>query len=179
MIFYLLLPFAAVLLVVLQTTLADVLFNGWLTLELTLVLVIYAGFHLDLVKGMIAAFVLGLVFDSVAGAPLGLFALLYLLADLFAFFVSFRIVSEKLYLIAGFALVCSLLESLALVLLYRFAFEIDMLDNMLFVFIPQALLISILSVGFFYAMRRVEGWMYGKTMQSPQRTGTFRISPEA
>jgi rod shape-determining protein MreD len=179
MIYYLLLPFVTILLVVLQTTLSDILFSGWLTLELSLVVVIYAGFRLDLMKGIILAFMMGVVFDCVSGAALGLFTLIYLLIFLLSFFVSLRIVSEKLYLIAGFSLICSLLESLTLILLYHFAFEVDMLNNVFSVFMPQALLISVLSVGFFYAMRKVEGLIYGKTMQPPQRTGTGGISAEA
>lgn len=179
MIFYLLLPFVTIFLVVLQTTLADVFFSGWLTLELSLVVVIYAGFRLDLMKGIILAFMMGFVFDCVSGATLGLFTLIYLLVFLLSFFVSLRMVSEKLYLIALFSLICSLLESLTLVLLYHFAFEFDMLSNMLLVFVPQALLIGVLSVGFFYAMRKVEGLIYGKQMQPPQRSGTGGISAEA
>jgi len=179
MIYYLLLPFAIIFLVVLQTTLADVLFSGRLTLELSLVVVIYGGFRLDLMKGMILAFVTGFVFDCMSGSVMGLFTLIYLNIFLLSFFVSWRIVSEKLYLIAGFSLICSLLESLALLLIYHFAFEFDMLSNVFVVFVPQAVLISVLSVGFFSAMRKVEGLMYGKTMQPPQRTGAGGISAEA
>jgi aminoglycoside phosphotransferase (APT) family kinase protein len=70
-------------------------------------------------------------------------------------------------------------ESLILISLYHFVFEFDMLNNVLLVFVPQALLISVLSVGFFYVMRKVEGLMYGKTMRPPQRAGTGGISAEA
>ena len=50
MIYYLLIPFAAIALVVFQNTLADLLFSGWLTLEVSLALVIYAGFRFDALK---------------------------------------------------------------------------------------------------------------------------------
>ncbi|PKN18064.1 MAG: hypothetical protein CVU71_11110 [Deltaproteobacteria bacterium HGW-Deltaproteobacteria-6] len=179
MIYYLLLPFLTILLVVLQTTLADILFSGWLVLELSLVVVIYAGFRLDLMKGIILTGLSGFVFDCVSGAPLGLFTLAYLLIFLLSFFVSLRLASEKLYLIALFSLVCSLLESLMLILLYHIVSDVDMLSNVFLVFVPQALLISVLSVGFFYAMRKIEGLVYGKTRQSSQRTGTRGISAEA
>lgn len=179
MIYYLLLPFMTIFLVVFQTTLADILFSGRLTLELSLIVVIYAGFRLDLMKGMVLAFVMGFVFDCMSGSVMGLFTLIYLIIFLLSFFVSFRIVSEKLYLIAGFSLICSVLESLILALLYHVAFEFDMVSNVLVVFVPQAILISVLSVGFFFAIRKVEGLIYGKTMQSPQRTGTGGISAEA
>ena len=179
MIYYLLLPFVAIGVAVFQSTLADVLFSGWLTLEFSLVVVIYAGFRLDLMKGIILAFMMGFMFDAVSGSILGLFTMIYLIVFMFAFFSSSRIASGKFYLIALFGLICSLMESLILISLYHFVFEFDMLSNVLLVFVPQALLISVLSVGFFYVMRKVEGFMYGKTMRSPQRTGTGGISTEA
>jgi len=162
MIYYSILPFAAILLVVLQTTVAGIIFSGLLTLELSLIVVIYAGFRLDLLKGMFLAFVTGFVFDCLYGAVLGLFTIIYLIIFLLSFFVSLRIDSGKLYLIAGFSLICSLLESLSLVLFYHFVFGLDMINKIPFVFLPQALMISILSVGFFFAMRKIEGlFMYG------------------
>ena len=179
MIYYLLLPFVSVLLIVLQNTLADILFSGWLTLELSLVVVMYAGFRLDLTRGMFLAFVMGIMFDCVSGSVLGQFTLIYLLIYLFAFFISFRIVSEKLHLIALFGLSCSLLEYLVLMVIYHFVFDFDMVGNVLIIFVLQALLITVLSVGFFYAMRKIEGLIYGKTMQPPQRAGAVGISTEA
>ncbi|KAF0159381.1 MAG: hypothetical protein FD159_559 [Syntrophaceae bacterium] len=179
MIYYLLLPFVTIGLVVFQSMLADVLFSGWLTLELSLVAVIYAGFRLDLVKGIILSFMMGFMFDGVSGSILGLFTMIYLLIFIFSSFVSSRFASGKFYLIALFSLICSLVEALILISLYHFVFEFDMLNNVLLVFVPQALLISVLSVGFFYVMRKVEGLMYGKTMRPPQRTGTSGISAEA
>ena len=179
MIYYLLLPFVIIGLVVFQSTLADVLFSGWLTLELSLVVVIYAGFRLDLMKGIILAFMMGFMFDALSGSMLGLFTMIYLLIFMFSFFVSSRIASGKFYLIALFSLICSLVESLILISFYHFVFEFDLLSDVLLVFVPQALLISVFSVGFFYMMRKVEGLMYGKTMWPPQRTGTSGISAEA
>ena len=179
MIYYLLLPFVSIVLVVFQNTLADVLFSGWLTFEISLVVVIYAGFRLDVMKGVVLAFVMGFVFDCVSGSPLGLFTLIYLLIYNLSFFVSWRIVSEKLYLVAGFSLICSLLESMMLLLIYNFVFKFEMLNYMMIAFVLQALLISFFTVGFFNAMRKVEGLVYGKTRQPPRRAGTGGISAEA
>lgn len=170
MIYYLLLPLMTIGLVVLQATLADIFFSGWLTLELSLIVVIYAGFRLELMQGIILAFVTGFVFDCVSGPVIGLFSLIYLNIFLLSFFVSLRIASEKLYLISLFSLICSLLESFMLILLYHYTSEFDMMNNVLAVFLPQALLIGVLSAVFFHAMRRVEGLLYGKTIQSQQRT---------
>lgn len=48
MMYYVLLPFVAVVLVVAQSKLAEILFSGLVTLEMSLIVVIYAGFRLDL-----------------------------------------------------------------------------------------------------------------------------------
>ena len=87
MIYYILLPLNAVLLVVFQITLSDIFFSGWLTLELSLVAVIYAGFRLDFVKGISLACLMGLTFDCLSGAVPGSFTLFYLLIFLLVFFV--------------------------------------------------------------------------------------------
>jgi len=154
--YYVLLPFLAVLLVVAQSKLAEILFSGLVTLELSLIVVIYAGFRLDLWKGAALSFVVGLAMDCLSGSVLGLFTLLYVFIFLFAWVVSSHIDSERLYLIAGFSLICSLAESLVLVLLYQWVFAFDMVDKILTVLVPQTLLVSVLSVCFFYAMRTVE-----------------------
>lgn len=178
MIYYILLPLNAVLLVVSQITLSDIFFSGWLTLELSLVAVIYAGFRLDFVKGITLACLMGLTFDCLSGAVPGSFTLFYLLIFLLVFFVSLRIASEKLYIIAFVSLICSLFESFVLVLLYSFVFQHDLTGDVLPVLVLQALLTSVLSVGFFYVMSRTEGLRYGKTIQTPQRTWTGGVSPK-
>ncbi len=156
MMYYVLLPFMAVVLVVAQSKLAEILFSGLVTLEISLIVVIYAGFRLDLWKGEALSFVMGLAMDCLSGPVLGLFTLLYVSIFLLAWFASSQIDSERLYLIAGFSLICAMAESLVLVLIYQFVFEFDMVGKILPVLAPQTLLVSVLSVCFFYAMRRVE-----------------------
>lgn len=171
MIYYFLLPFMVVGLVVLQSTLGDILFSGRIMLELSLIAVIYAGFRANLVRGMILAAFMGFVLDCFTGAVLGLFTLIYLLVFTLSFFVSLRVVSEKRYFIALFSFVCCVLESLIVNLVYRLFLNYDMPGNTLLVFAPQAILVSVLSVGFFYGMRGVESIFYGKAIQSSQRPG--------
>ncbi len=173
MIFYLVLPFWAVALVVAQTVLADVLFSGWLVIEASLVVVICAGFRLNVVRGLILALVMGFVFDCLTGSVMGLFMLVYMVVFLLTFFVSERLVTEKLYIIAFFSLILSLMETLFLLLFYQWIYGINLAGSLLSVFLPQALMVSVMAVGFFYAMHRIEEMIYGKSMHSSQRAGTF------
>ncbi|HLZ19067.1 MAG TPA: hypothetical protein VKO67_05615 [Smithellaceae bacterium] len=179
MIFYFFIPFITIGLVVFQTMLADLLFSGWLTLELSLIVVIYAGFRMELVKGMILAGVMGFVLDCVSGAVEGLFTLIYLLTFTLSFFVSLRMAVEKYYLIGLFSLFCCALESLIVSMIYRLVLNYEAPADAPVIFVFQTLLIGILSVGFFYAMRKIESSIYGKAIQPPQRTGTGGISAEA
>jgi hypothetical protein len=49
---------------------------------------------------------------------------------------------------------------------------------MYFVFLPQALIVSLLAPVFFYLMRRVEVFFYGRAVSPAKRAGTDRISAE-
>jgi rod shape-determining protein MreD len=165
MLYYLSLPFLSILLVVLQTTIADIIFSGRLVVELSLIAVIYAGFRLDLIRGSILAFILGFVFDCVAGSVQGLFTFIYVVIFLGSFFASFRLGTEKMYIIALFSFICAFLEELIVSLFYYLAFKFNILTNIPFVFLPQALIIGLFAPVFFYLMRRVEVFFYGKMVQ--------------
>ena len=105
MAYYLLLPFFSIILVVFQTTIADIIFSGRLVLEISIIVVIYAGYRLDLIRGSVLAFVLGFVFDCLAGSVPGLFTFAYVLIFLLSFFVSASLTTEKMHFIAIFALI--------------------------------------------------------------------------
>lgn len=162
MIYYFFLPFLSIILVILQSTITDVIFSGRLVFELTLIVVIYAGFRLDLVKGSFLAFILGFVFDCVAGSVQGLFAFIYVVIFLFSFFASGRLAAEKLHIIASFSFLCAFLEDIMVILFYQLVFKINLLVNMRFVFLPKALIIGLFAPLFFYMMRRVEVVFYEK-----------------
>jgi len=163
MLYYLSLPFLSILLVILQSTITDIFFSGRLVFELSFIVVIYAGFRLDLIRGSILAFILGFVFDCVAGSMLGVFTFIYVVIFLCSFFASGRLVTENIYIIALFSFFCAFLKELMVILFYYSAFKFDVLINICFVFLPQALIVGLFAPVFFYLMRRVEVFFYGKT----------------
>ncbi len=179
MIYYLLLPFLSIILVVLQISIADVLFSGRLILEISLIVVIYAGFRLDIIKGLTLAFILGFVYDCLAGSVLGLFTSIYVVIFLCSFLVSMGLSTEKMYFIALFSLFCSFLKEILVILFYNYAYGLDILKKTPLIFIPQAVLISLLAVLFFYLMHRTEGFLYGKAFPVKQRAGAGRLSSAA
>ncbi len=137
MIYYLLLPVLSILLVVLQISIADILFSGRLTLEISLIVVIYAGFRLDLIKGLTLAFVLGFVYDCLAGSVLGLYTFIYMIIFLCSSFVSIKLSTEKLYFIALFSLVCLFLEEALVIIFYNLAYGFDIIKKTPLTFSPS------------------------------------------
>jgi rod shape-determining protein MreD len=162
MLYYLSLPFLSILLIVLQSTVTDIIFSGRLVFELSLIVVIYAGFHLDLIKGVILAFILGFVLDCVGGSVPGLFAFIYVIIFLFSFFVSDWLDTWKIYVIAFFSFFCAFLKGIILILIYYLVFKIDVLMNTYLVSFMQALIIGLFAPVFFHLMRRAEVSFYGK-----------------
>lgn len=179
MAYYLLLPFFSIILVVLQITIADIIFSGRFVIEISIIVIIYAGYRLDLIRGSVLAFVLGFVFDCLAGSVLGLYTFIYILIFLFSFFLSASLTTQKVHFIAIFSLICALLEELIIFLFYNLAYGFSILNNTILTFLPQALIISLLAPVVFYLMRRVEVFIYGKTAQPVKWSGTSRVQTEA
>lgn len=148
--------------VILQSTITDVVFSGRLVFDLSLIVVIYAGFRLDLVRGSLLAFVMGFVFDCVAGSVLGLFTFIYVIIFLFSFFASGRLATERVYIIVLFGFFCTFLEDLMVILFYL-AFKFNVSVNVYLVLIPKALIVGLFAPVFFYMMRRVEVFFYERT----------------
>jgi rod shape-determining protein MreD len=162
MLYYLSLPFLSILLIALQSTVTDIIFSGRLVFEISLIVIVYAGFRLDLIRGTILAFVLGFVLDCVSGSVPGLFTFIYMIIFLFSFFVSDWLDTEKIYVIAFFSFFCAFVKEIILISFYYLTFKIDISMNSYFIFFMQALIIGLFAPIFFYLMDRVEVFFYGK-----------------
>ena len=66
-------PVAAAFLVIVQITILDLFSLGWIGMEISLIVVIYAGFHLDALRGGILSLVLGFFLDCLTSAIFGLY----------------------------------------------------------------------------------------------------------
>lgn len=160
MIFYLTLPIFSIVLIVLQSTVSDLIFSGNMMLEISLVTVIYAGFRLDLIRGIVLTFVIGFVFDCVSGSLPGLFAFIYMIVFLCSFFASEWLDTEKIHIIILFSFICSLIKDVALSLFYYLAFDISEPLGIFFIFLLQAFVIGFCAPLFFYFMDRMGVFIY-------------------
>lgn len=162
MLYYLLLPFLSILLVVLQLTVGDVVFSGYLVFEISLIAVVYAGFRLHFMQGLVLTFVLGLLWDCVGGSVLGLFTLIYVCIFFFSYFAADFLAAEKKYIIAFFCFFCALIKEIVSAVFCYLAFKVNMPANSNYVFIAQALLVGMFAPVFFYLMNRAEVFWYGQ-----------------
>jgi rod shape-determining protein MreD len=162
MLYYLLLPFLSILLIAVQSTVTDIIFSERLVFEISLIVVIYAGFRLDIIRGAVLAFVLGFVFDCVSGSVPGLFSFIYIIIFLCSFFISDWLDTEKIYVIACFSFLCAFVKEIMLISFYYLVFKIDMSMNSYFIFFMQALIIGLFAPLFFYLMAHLEVFPYGK-----------------
>ena len=162
MLYYLLLLILSILLMVLQSTITDMVFSNYFVFEMSLVVVIYTGFHLDLVKGTLLAFFLGFVLDCVGGSVPGLFAFVYIIIFWFSFFISDLLDTEKTHVIVLFSFFCVLLKEIILNIFYYLTFDINLLLDAHYIIFMQALIISLVAPLLFYLMDRTGIFIYEK-----------------
>jgi hypothetical protein len=86
--------------------------------------------------------------------------------------------TEKMYFIALFSFICAFLEEILVILFYNLTFKFDILVNIPFIFLPQALMVGLTAPVFFYLMHRLEVFLHGKPLKLAERTGNVRISAE-
>lgn len=176
MIHGLLLPVGLLLLVVLQITLPGLFLPGGIGIPFSMIVVIYAGFHLGVLRGGLLSFLLGFFLDCLTGAIFGLHTFFYVLIFLFARTFSERVYGEKPALIALYSGFCALLEGLLIVVLYRLVFGIDILYEIPRTFVPQSLLVVLLSPFCFALLDRLGVFPHAESSKParPIRTGTVQ-----
>lgn len=146
----------ALLLVVFQMTVPDIFFSGRIGVELSLVLVIYAGFYLSFAGGAVFSFLLGFVLDCLTGTISGLFTLSYSVTFVIAALFSLRMYAEKFPFIALFTFVAAIAEGILIISFYRLIYGLNILSDIVTVFLPQALVLGLLSPVCFRIFQRME-----------------------
>jgi rod shape-determining protein MreD len=164
-----LLPLFLLLLVIVQITVLDLFTLGWVGMEISLVVVIYSGFHLDAFLGCMISLLLGFFLDCLTSAIFGLYTFLYILIFYFSMLVAGKIYAEKPSLIALFTGFCTLLEGLIIVLLYFFLLGADILYAIPKIFIPKAILLGLLSPFLFPLFHRFEVSLHANGTRPAQR----------
>jgi rod shape-determining protein MreD len=157
MIFYLLLPLFSLILLVLQTTVLSLFFMGKMGFEISLIIVIYAGFRMDALKGGILAFVLGFFLDCITGSVTGLLTFYYVAVFFISRTVSFRVYAERYLFIMAFAFLCAFSEGLFVALVYQVFYGVDVFPGIYKIFLVQGLTLGLFSPLLFTLLGRLEG----------------------
>lgn len=159
MIFYLLLPFLSLILLVLQTTVLSLFFMGKMGLEISLIIVIYAGFRMDALKGGVLAFTLGFFLDCITGSVTGLLTFYYVAVFFVSRMVSFKVYAERYLFIMAFAILCAFSEGLFVAFIYQVFYGVDIFAGIYRIFLVQALTLGLVSPMLFTLLGRLEGFI--------------------
>ncbi len=159
MIFYLLLPVFSLLLLTIQITVFDIFFLGKIAPEISLILVIYAGFYLGVGRGSALSVVMGFFMDCMTGVVPGLFVFVYLLIFLISSVISLRVYAGGAIFTASFTCVCVLFERALIILMYKTVYGMNVLYDMLNISLFQAVVTGVLAPVFFVLFRRLEVWL--------------------
>ena len=153
-----------------QTMAANLFFSGKVVVELSLVLVVYAGFHSTLVRGGMLSSLIGLVLDCLMGSVSGLYGLLYLVLFLIAKFISLRVYAEKISFIMIFVGLCAFLEGILVISFHELAFELGTFQHLWDLFLPQTIIAALLAPPFFLLFRKFEVFFNGGNTRSLERS---------
>jgi len=168
--FYISLPFFSLLFEVLQMMFEDIFFSGRIALELSMIVVIYAGFRFDVLRGGVLSFVLGFIHDCLTCSLSGLYTLIYVLVFLLSKVASLRISPGKPFLVIGFTFICALFEGMMIVLFHPLLFGGDISSRTVIAYLVQSLIVSGLSPVLFRAFRQTEAVLNGRESQPAKRT---------
>jgi rod shape-determining protein MreD len=160
LIYYVVMPIFSLLLLIFQVSFLDLLFFGKIGIEISLIVVIYAGFNLSISRGGSLAFVLGFVFDCITGSITGFHTFFYVLTFLIARLTSRRVYSEGTLFIVLFAFAASIAEGVFLSLIYFFIYNVEHFMKILWIFIIQSIIAGFLSPAVFLILDKMESVLY-------------------
>lgn len=161
----LILPLLGLFLVLFQTSVLNLVFMGRISIEISMILVIYAGFRGPVLSGALLSFMLGFVLECLMGAISGLFTLIYVCIFFSSALLSLRVYAEQMRLIVVFSFLCAIFEGVMVVLFYKMVYEINLFSSLFRVFLLQALVIGMVSPVFFRLFQYFESLFYDENPQ--------------
>lgn len=156
MICYFIVTLGVLALVGFQITFFDILFMGALRVELSLVLVIYAGLRASIPKGGLLALALGFCLDSLVGTIPHFYLTMYMLMFAMAKILSLRMYAEHTIVVMLVTALASLCEGCVMVLVFRYVYGSDMGLGVVLPVLVQALILGGISPLLFSLFERIE-----------------------
>jgi rod shape-determining protein MreD len=162
-------PIFIFLLAIFQTTLLDVFAAGQVTFDLTFVFTIFAGLWLKPVRGVILSFLLGFFLDCTVGPIWGLNMFLYVFFFYAALIVSDKINKENKGMLSLFTGVCLFMQGLLKIIFHWLLLDVDISYAIYRIFLPQAVLVGIVSPFIYNIFNYLEGWGNAEARQQARR----------
>lgn len=153
------------LLIVTQKTIIDIFSFHLVSVELSLLFVVFAGFSMSIPKGGILTIIAGFFVGAMTGTVTGLFMFVYFFLFCVSTLVSTRVYIEQPYFIMIFTMFCAFLEGIMLVVINRFVLDAPSLYPTLPAVFPQVFILGLISPFFFKAFRKFEVLVHAKTAQ--------------
>jgi cell shape-determining protein MreD len=165
MTFYVLIPWFLLMLVVFQHAVLGTVFFHSIAIEISLVLVIYAGLRMAVFKGCILSLLLGLMMDCITGVSSGFYALIYGSIFLLAHLVSLQVYAKSNLFVVLFTLCCGFVEGIWLLVLNQMLYGTNILSDLIWYFFPQLAIVSLISPFLFKFFYRI-GWLHDGYVRS-------------
>ena len=166
MIYYFVLPVFALSLAIFQSSFLEALLFNKISIEITFLCVIYAGLYMDTLKGCLMSFMLGFFLDSLTAPVTGIYTIIYIVMFFATVQVAPRVYKTKITFIMAFTMVCAVVKMLVLVFIYHLIFDANVLIAGLSIYLPQAVILSLISPAFFTLCHRFEEWFHGGVRRS-------------
>jgi rod shape-determining protein MreD len=168
--YYISLPFFSLALIVSQMMIEDIVLSGKIAVELSLIVVIYAGFRFDVLRGGILSFILGFIHDCLTCPLSGLYTLIYVLVFLISKVASLRISPGQPFLIMSLTLVCALFEGMTIIFFHPVLYGGAISTHAILAYLPQIIIVSVLSPVLFGAFHWIEAVLNVRESQPVKRT---------
>ncbi len=156
MIYYLFLPVFSLLLLTLQVTFFNIFPLGKFFPDMSLILVIYAGFYLSLTRGGVLSVVLGFIMDCITGFMPGFFILNYMLVFMISNLAAFRLYAGGMIFVASFTVLCVLIEKAMIVLTYAVLYDVSVFFDVFDISLLQAFVTGVFAPAFFALFNKIE-----------------------
>lgn len=156
MIPFLLQPLFIFLLAIFQASFLEFFSVGPISIEITFAFVIYAGLRFGVLHGAALSFLLGVFIDCIAGPIWGLNMFLYVLFFYMALLAGAKIDSENRLPVSLLTGICFLLQGALRVFFYWFMLDINILYAIPKIFLPEAVILGILTPPLYAVFNRFE-----------------------
>ncbi|MFA6411963.1 MAG: hypothetical protein WCW53_04645 [Syntrophales bacterium] len=163
--FYVFVPWFLLMLVVFQHAVLGTIFFHSIAVEISLVMVIYGGLRMSVLKGSILSLILGLMMDCITGVSSGFYALIYTAIFLMVYLVSLHVYAKSTPFVALFTLCCGFIEGIWLLVLNQIIYGTNIFSDLVLYFIPQLVIVSLISPFLFKFFHRI-GWLHDGYVRS-------------